>query len=108
MSESEDDALDMLAGLDIGSDDEEDDDLLDGFDVGSEEEEDEEEEEDVQAAAPPAPPPAPAPARAAGGEAKPSVSEVLAKMRAQREEARLKMAETVQRTAVSACPAPQR
>jgi hypothetical protein len=103
MSESEDDALDMLAGLDIGSDEDEDD-LLDGFDVGS----DEDEEDVVQAAATPAPGPAPAPAPAAAGAAKPSVSEVLAKMRAQREEARLKMAETIQRTAVSAGPAPQR
>ena len=104
MSDSEDDALDILAGLDIGSDD--DDDLLGGFDMASDDGIPSDDDADIGAEddrAEPAPA-ASSPAPAAGGEVKPSVSDVLARMRAQREEARRKMAETIERTAVSVHP----
>ena len=103
-----DDELDLLADLpDIGSDSDLDfDDLDEDFD-DEDEEEDEEEPEPAPTPAPaparraPAPAPAPAPAAAAGtsaSDARASVTDVLARMRAQREESRAKMAQSLNAT----------
>lgn len=123
MSSDDDDDLDLLADMpDIGSDT--DDYLLDGLDdedfgFGDDDDLDdlldEEDYVDEEEPAAPAPPPAPvaepagapmAEAAAGGGdETKASVNDVLARMRAQRELSRAKVAETLERTAVSASAA---
>jgi hypothetical protein len=101
MSSDDDDFdLDLLADMpDIGSDT--DDDLLDGLDdedFGFADDDDLASDEE-EAPAPSPAPAAPAPAPMAG---KASVNDVLARMRAQREQSRAKLAETLERTAVRA------
>lgn len=127
MSDSDDDALDMLAALDIGSDEEllgSDEDLLGGLDIDMGSSSGDEGgpsdgggggggvggDRDGDGGLAGKPPQAMTPAAASGSapapapdrQVKQSVSEVLARMRAQREEARRKMQETIEQTTVSA------